>query len=53
VVPVTGTCEPRQDALDMTWMTPEEATSVEVLRELEGGRGALLKAALATVGALS
>jgi ADP-ribose pyrophosphatase YjhB (NUDIX family) len=52
VVPVTGTCEPRQDALDMTWMTPEEVTSNDVLRELEGGRGALLKAALASVGAL-
>ena len=53
VVPVTGTCQPRQDALDMTWMSPDEATSEEVLRELEGGRGALLKAALATVGALN
>jgi ADP-ribose pyrophosphatase YjhB (NUDIX family) len=52
VVPVTGTCEPRQDALEITWMSPEEATSHEVLRELEGGRGALVKAALATVGAL-
>lgn len=52
VVPVTGTCEPRQDALDMAWMSPEEATSEEVLRELEGGRGALLRAALASVGAL-
>lgn len=53
VVPVTGTCQPRQDALDMTWMTPEEATAEEVLRELEGGRGSLVKAALASVGALS
>jgi ADP-ribose pyrophosphatase YjhB (NUDIX family) len=52
VVPVTGTCEPRQDALDLAWMSPQEATSEEVLRELEGGRGALVKAALASVGAL-
>ncbi len=52
VVPVTGTCEPRQDALDMAWMTPDEATSENILLELEGGRGALLKAALASVGAL-
>jgi hypothetical protein len=37
----------------MTWMTPEEATAEEVLRELEGGRGSLVKAALASVGALS
>ena len=27
VVPVTGTCEPRQDALEVTWMTPLEAVS--------------------------
>lgn len=52
VVPVTGTCEPRQDALDMTWMTPAEATASEVLSEMEGGRGSLVKAALASVGAL-
>ena len=24
VVPVTGSCSPRQDALEMTWMSPEE-----------------------------
>lgn len=52
VVPVTGTCEPRQDALEMTWMTPAEAVSDAVLSELEGGRGSLLRAALASVGAL-
>lgn len=52
VVPVTGTCDPRQDALDFTWMTPAEATHEEVLRELEGGRGRVLAAALAQMGAL-
>ena len=50
VVPVTGTCEPRQDALEITWMTPEEAVSHTVCEELEGGRGALVKAAMASVG---
>ncbi len=50
VVPVTGTCEPRQDALELTWMTPEEAVSPTVAEELEGGRGALVKAAMASVG---
>jgi ADP-ribose pyrophosphatase YjhB (NUDIX family) len=50
VVPVTGTCEPRQDALELTWMTPEEAVSPMICDELEGGRGALLKAAMASVG---
>lgn len=50
VVPVTGTCEPRQDALELTWMTPEEAVSPTVCEEMEGGRGVLLKSALASVG---
>jgi len=52
VVPVTGTCEPRQDALEITWMTPAEAVDDSVVAELEGGRGSLLRAALASVGAL-
>ncbi len=52
VVPVTGTCEPRQDALELTWMTPEEAASASVGAEMEGGRGVLLRQALASVGAL-
>jgi len=52
VVPVTGTCEPRQDALEITWMTPAEAAREDVVSELEGGRGSLLRAALASVGAL-
>jgi hypothetical protein len=52
VVPVTGTCEPRQDALELTWMSPMEAASDAVADEMEGGRGALLRAGLASVGAL-
>jgi hypothetical protein len=52
VVPVTGTCEPRQDALELTWMTPAEASSPTVHAEMEGGRGTLLRAALASVGVL-
>ena len=52
VVPVTGTCDPRQDALELTWLTPEEAASERVSNEMEGGRGALLRSALASVGVL-
>ncbi|MEO6309495.1 MAG: NUDIX hydrolase family protein [Leifsonia sp.] len=52
VVPVTGTCEPRQDALELTWMTPEEAASDAITGEMEGGRGGLLRTALASVGCL-
>jgi hypothetical protein len=50
VVPVTGTCEPRQDALEVTWLTPEEAVSDGVALEMEGGRGTLLRMAMAAVG---
>ena len=53
VVPVTGTCDPRQDALELTWMSTEEASTEAVAGEMEGGRGALLRAALASVGRLS
>ncbi|MDX6278449.1 MAG: hypothetical protein QOJ72_2577, partial [Nocardioidaceae bacterium] len=52
VVPVNGECDPRQDALELTWLTPAEAIDPEVLEEMEGGRGALLLEALASVGAL-
>lgn len=52
VVPVTGTCDPRQDALELTWMTPQEAASDSISAEMEGGRGAIVRAALASVGRL-
>ena len=52
VVPITGTCEPRQDALEVTWLRPSEAASESVTADMEGGRGALLRAALASVGVL-
>jgi hypothetical protein len=52
VVPVTGTCEPRQDALEVTWLSPEEASSDALAAEMEGGRGSLIRLALASVGAL-
>ena len=50
VVPVTGTCSPRQDALEVTWMSPEQALEPSVLAELSGGRGKLLRQALSAVG---
>lgn len=50
VVPVTGSCSPRQDALEMTWVTPEEALSDSLCQELSGGRGTLLRQALAAAG---
>lgn|SRR5581483_211487 len=52
VVPVTGICQPRQDALELTWMSPVSAASDQVADDLEGGRGALLRQLLHHVGAL-
>lgn len=52
VVPVTGTCEPRQDALEVTWFSPEAAASDAVAAEMEGGRGTLIRQALASLGLL-
>lgn len=52
VVPVTGTCEPRQDALEVTWFSPEEAASDALSAEMEGGRGTLIRQALASLGVL-
>lgn len=45
VVPVTGTCEPRQDALEVTWFSPEAAASDAVAAEMENGRGTLIRQA--------
>jgi hypothetical protein len=53
VVPVAGDCRPRQDALDLVWLTPHEASSPELQLEMPGGQGVLLKQALAHVGCLS
>ncbi len=50
VIPVTGECEPRQDALELTWMTPAEVLSPDVQLEFSGGRGALVRQALAFAG---
>ncbi len=47
VVPVRGDTQPRQDALDVAWMTPEQALSPEITTEFEGGRGKLVTQAMA------
>lgn len=50
VVPVSGDCRPRQDALDLVWFSPQEAASQAVQGEMPGGHGALLRQAIAHVG---
>jgi ADP-ribose pyrophosphatase YjhB (NUDIX family) len=52
VVPVSGDCRPRQDALDLVWFSPQEASSPMLQEEMTGGQGILLKQALAHVGCL-
>jgi len=52
VVPVDGDCAPQQDALQLTWFSPAEAGSTQVLAEMAGGHDVLLRQALAHVGAL-
>lgn len=46
IVPVSGECAPRQDALEVTWVTPDEAKDPDLLDELEGGRGKVLRTAI-------
>lgn len=53
IVPVSGDCRPRQDALDLVWFSPQEAASASVQNEMPGGQGVLLKQALGHVGCLS
>lgn len=50
VVPVAGDCAPQNDALDLAWLTPEEACQPQLLAEMSGGRDVLLRHALAHVG---
>lgn len=52
VVPVSGDCRPQQDALDLAWITPEEACAEAVQVEMNGGQGLLLRQAMAWVGRL-
>lgn len=50
VVPVSGECQPRHDALELSWMSPEQALSEQIQGEFLGGRGQLIRQALAHVG---
>src|SRR3954447_2477345 len=52
VVPVEGDCRPQQDAIDLAWMTPEEACAEQIQFEMNGGQGLLLRQAMGHVGRL-
>lgn len=46
VVPVSGDCAPRQDALEVTWLDAEQARDPQLSEEMEGGRGTILRQVL-------
>jgi ADP-ribose pyrophosphatase YjhB (NUDIX family) len=50
VVPVEGECRPSQDALEFSWLTPEEALSGVNGSELSEGHDRLVRRALAHCG---
>jgi ADP-ribose pyrophosphatase YjhB (NUDIX family) len=52
VVPVSGDCQPTQEALDLGWYTPAEIMRADVRREMTGGQDRLLRLALAHIGQL-
>lgn len=51
IVPVTGDCSPRQDALEVSWLTAAEALDPDLLEEMEGGRGRVLRSAIGHMSA--
>jgi ADP-ribose pyrophosphatase YjhB (NUDIX family) len=52
LVPVEGDCAPSQDSLDLAWLTPEEAISDGVQKEMAQGHDRLVRLALAHAGCL-
>ena len=50
VVPVEGDCAPQQDALELSWFSPEDVRDPAVLAELANGQSTLLLQALAYLG---
>jgi hypothetical protein len=52
IVPIAGDCAPSQDALDLVWVTPEEASTLEFQMEMSGGQGRLVRMGLAHCGLL-
>jgi ADP-ribose pyrophosphatase YjhB (NUDIX family) len=52
LVPVEGDCEPAQDTLDLTWLSPADAVTPGVAAEMTGGQDRLIRLALAHAGCL-
>lgn len=47
VIAVDGDCEPQQDSLALSWLSPHEALQPDVLGELVNGHDVILRQALA------
>ena len=52
VVPVEGDCEPAAEALNLTWLRPDEVVSPDVTAEMTVGHARLVRRALGHVGRL-
>ena len=52
IVPIEGDCAPSQAALDLVWVTPQEAAHPDFQAEMTGGQGRLVRTALAHCGLL-
>ena len=52
VVPVSGDCQPSQQALDLGWFTPDQSVSEPMRNEMTSGHDRLIRLALASVGQL-
>jgi ADP-ribose pyrophosphatase YjhB (NUDIX family) len=52
IVAIEGDCAPSQDALDLVWVTPVEASTQDFQAEMTGGQGRLVRMALAHCGLL-
>lgn len=52
IVPIEGQPEPQGDALDFGWVTPEEAVSADVVREMSLGHDRVVRMALGHAGVL-
>jgi len=52
IVPVTGDCHPRRDAIHIDWVTPEAAVDLGIQAAFEDGQGTLVRQAIAHIGRL-
>lgn len=52
IVPIDGDCQPSQEALDLVWVPPVQASSAAFQQEMSGGQGRLVRMALAHCGLL-